>query len=581
MFIGVTGYNHESSAALVDNNGNLIDYYREESLSRIKGDKSFPRKSIQKLLDSNNLKVKDIEKVAFYERPLSAFLHIAKVASLNMPRSLSLLSHQFRNFNRSSVSCYLDFARVFKGLETKLIYSDHHLSHSLTALAYSNSKEDICSVVVDGFGDRSTASISQVIDPTEINELWECLYPVSLGLFYSSITDYLGFAINEGEYKVMGLSSFGNSNSKLAKLVSGLMDWDSKSNKLISDMSYFDYHLSTSNSYSNKLVDLLGPARNPFVPLIQGDKDFQRCADIARGAQDLTVNLLCKIFTHAYQLTSSRRFIFSGGVSMNSAAIDSIAQLPFVDEIIIPPSPGDAGCAIGAAFYCYIKSNFYKNLNITKPSLFPSMTETTDNEFLTEKIISQEFNILEKNQDDAFLRAAELISSGEVIGTILSHSETGPRALGNRSLICDGKNKDAVKYLNTVVKNRSPFRPTAPAMRYDIAKKYYLLRPELHDCYKTMSATCKCIKGSISSEFPTTHVDGTARIQIVEKQSLLDQLLTKLEPMKIEILANSSLNLSGDPTCFDLIDGLMVFVRTPLRFLLTDIGLLAKKNITN
>ena len=580
MFIGVTGYNHESSAALVDKNGVLIDYCTEESLSRIKGDKSFPRRSINKILDSNNLQIKDIERVAFYERPLSAFLHTVKEASLNMPKSLSLLAHQFRNFNRSSVSCYLDFVKLFRGLETKLIYSDHHLSHTLTALSYSNIKKDICSVVVDGFGDRSTASISHVIDQTEINELWECPYPVSLGLFYSSITDYLGFAINEGEYKVMGLSSFGISNSKSAKLVNNLMSWDSNSNKLIADMSYFDYHVSTLNSYSNKLEDLLGPARNPFVPLVPGDSDFQRCADIARGAQDLTIYLLRKIFTHAHKLTSSKRFLFSGGVSMNSASIDSLAQLPFVDEIIIPPSPGDAGCAIGAAFYGYLKSNSSNNLNISKPCLFPSVRETRNDKVLTEKIISDEFDVLESNQDDAFLKAAELIAKGEVIGTILLCSETGPRALGNRSLICDGKNKEAVNKLNTVIKKRSPFRPTAPAMRYEVAQKHYQLRPELYNCYNSMSATCKCIKDNISLAFPTTHVDGTARIQIVEHESSLDKLLSKLEPMKIDILANSSLNVSGDPTCFDLIDGLMVCSRTPLRYLLTDFGLLTKKNLS-
>ena len=577
MFIGVSGYNHESAAALVNKNGVLIDYYREESLSRIKGDKSFPRRAIRKLLKSNNLKIKDIERVAFYERPLSAFLHTVKEASLNMPKSLGLLAHQFRNFNRSSVSCYLDFAKEFKGLETKLIYSDHHLSHSLTALSYSNFKKNVCSVVVDGFGDRSTASISQIVEPTEINELWECLYPVSLGLFYSSITDYLGFVINEGEYKVMGLASFGDSNSKSAKLVKGLMDWDSNSNKIICDMSYFDYHLSTSNSFSTKLEDLLGPARNPFVNLIQGDSDFQRCANIARGAQDLIIHLLEKIFSHAHKITSSRRFLFSGGVSMNSASIDSLAKLPFVDEIIIPPSSGDAGCAIGAAFYCYLKSNYYKDFNISKPSLFPSVKEKRNDELHAEQIIFNEFTLLEENEDDAFLKAAKLISTGEVIGTILSRSETGPRALGNRSLICDGKNKDAVKNLNNVIKNRSPFRPTAPAMRYEIAIKYYELRPEIFDCYKSMSATCKCLNDSVSLEFPTTHVDGTARIQIVENNSNLDKLFTKLEPLGIEILANSSLNVSGDPTCFDLVDGLMVCMRTKLSYLLTDLGLLKRK----
>ena len=578
MFIGVTGYNHESSAALVDKNGDLLDYCKEESLSRIKGDKSFPKRSIKKILNSNNLKIKDIESVAFYERPLSAFLHIVKQASLNMPKSLSFLTHQFRNFNNSSISCYLDFAQQFKGLEKKLIYSDHHLSHTLTALAYSKTKKDICSIVVDGFGDRSTASISQVVDLTEINELWKCPYPVSLGLFYSAITDFLGFTVNEGEYKVMGLSAYGDPNSKSAKLVKGLMDWDPKFNKLISDMSFFDYHISISNSYSSKLEDLLGPARNPLVPLVSGDNDFKRCADIARGAQDLTVYLLRKIFMHAHNLTSARRFVFSGGVSMNSSSIDSLAQLPFVDEIIIPPSSGDAGCAIGAALYCYIKSNSFKHSIISRPSLFPSVSDRSNQKKITEKIISNEFNLLEIHEDDAFFKAAELIKSGEVIGTILSRSETGPRALGNRSLICDGRNKDAVKNLNTVIKNRSPFRPTAPAMNYKTAKKYFELRPELYDCYKSMSATCKCVEGNIALEFPTTHVDGTARIQIVEKDTTLDILLSKLEPFGIEILANSSLNVSGDPTCFDLIDGLMVCMRTPLRYLLTDFGLLSKKH---
>ncbi len=577
MFIGVTGYNHESSAALVDRNGVLVDFYREESLTRIKGDKSFPKMSIKKLLENNNLEIKDIKRVAFYERPLSAFLHIIKEASFHMPKSLALVTHQFRNFNRSSVSCYLDFAKFFKGLETKLIYSDHHLSHTLTALAYSNSKKDICSVVVDGFGDRSTASISQIVDPTEINELWYCPYPVSLGLFYSSITDFLGFAINEGEYKVMGLASYGDSNSKLAKLVRGLMEWDPISNNIISDMSYFDYHLSISNSFSSKLEDLLGPARNPFDQLVPGESDFQRCADIARGAQDLTSHLLGKIFTHAHKITNSRRFLLSGGVSMNSASIDSLAQLPFVDEIIIPPSPGDAGCAIGAALYCYIKSNSCSDLNISKPSFFPSRKEIRDNELTVEQIISNEFSFLHRDEDDAFLKAAELISKGEVIGTVLSCSETGPRALGNRSLICDGKNAEAVQTLNTVIKNRSPFRPTAPAMKYEIAEKHYKLRPEIYDCYKSMSATCKCLEDNVSLDFPTTHVDGTARIQIVENNSSLDKLLSILQTMGIEILANSSLNVSGDPPCFDLVDGLMFCSRTKLRYILTDLGLLKRK----
>ena len=125
MFLGLTGYNHESSAALIDKEGSLINYYREESLTGIKGDKTFPKKSIRKILDSNNLTLNQITKVTFYERPLSSFLHILKEAALNMPRSLNLVSHQLRNFDRSSISCFLDLAKEFNGLESKLFYVDH------------------------------------------------------------------------------------------------------------------------------------------------------------------------------------------------------------------------------------------------------------------------------------------------------------------------------------------------------------------------------------------------------------------------------------------------------------------------
>ena len=182
MYLGISSYNHESAAALVDMEGKLLNYYREESLSRIKSDKSFPLRSLKKILDVNNLEINDIKSIAFYEKPLSAFLVPLKTALYQMPKSLELISNQFRNFDKSSVSCFLDLSKNFPGLEKKLLYVDHHLSHTLNALAYSYSKSDICSIVVDGFGDRSTASISQIVDPTEINELWECPYPVSLGL---------------------------------------------------------------------------------------------------------------------------------------------------------------------------------------------------------------------------------------------------------------------------------------------------------------------------------------------------------------------------------------------------------------
>ncbi len=574
MYLGLTGYNHESSAALVDKEGKLINYYREEVLSRIKGDKSFPKRSIKKILEFHNLTKSDIKSIAFYERPLTAFLTPLQVAAFNIPQSLPLISHQCRNFDKSSISCFLDLSKEFSGLEEKLIYLDHHLSHTLTALPYSQIQENLCSIVVDGFGDRSSTSICKVNDVYNINELWSCEYPVSLGLFYSAITDFLGFQVNEGEYKVMGLAAFGKKDSAVAKKVSDLIYWDHKNKKIISDMSYFKYHISPTDSFNNKLINLLGDPRNPFLSLLPEDDNFQHFADIAKGAQDKISEILCEIFKYAYSITRCKNFLFSGGVASNSAAISKIAELPFVDQIIVPPSPGDAGCSIGASYYAYLKNQ--KNLisNLPTPSIYPSRFNSNDQKLISKQIIASNFKLISSNSNDAIAKIVSLIKNGEIIGTVLNNAETGPRALGNRSLICDGLNKKAVKTLNTVIKNRSPFRPTAPCMKLSTAKKYYELRPELLGCYKYMNATCKCIDGSISNNFPTTHVDGTVRLQIIENDQILYKILTYLEKDNIDILANSSLNISGDPTSFDLIDGLMICSLRPLKYIFTDFGLL-------
>ncbi len=576
MYIGISAYNHESAIAIVNKNGELLDYCKEESLSRIKGDQSFPKRALKRLIQIHNIDSSIIEKVIFYEKPLSSFLIPLKIASKSLPGSLDFLVHQLRNFKNSSINCFLDLNKFMPGLENKLIYIDHHLSHTLTALLYSKSQENICSIVVDGFGDRSTSTISFINNINNIRELWAAEYPYSLGLFYSTITDFLGFAINEGEYKVMGLSAYGNENSPHARLVKNLIKWNDITKNIDTEMEYFSYHKSVSNSYSEKLTNLLGEPRNPFVPLMPDDKYFQKYADIAKGAQDSVNMILKKIFEHAYNLTNSNKYLFSGGVALNSACLNSLAELSFVDELIVPPSPGDSGAAIGSAFYGYITSN-KKPRKILKPSLFPSVFNCNEQLEQVKKIISEKFELISDCHHSALQITSKLIKNGEIIGTIISNSETGPRALGNRSLLCDGLNKQAVDTLNTVIKNRSPFRPTAPAMTIATAKKYYQIKSELKTCYLSMNATCKCIDNNISLDFPVTHIDGTARIQIVEDESILDQLLCILKPMGIEILANSSLNISGDPTCFDLIDSLMVCSLTPLKYLLTDFGLLKKK----
>ena len=577
MYLGISAYNHQSAAALINEEGELINYYREEQLSRIKGDNSFPKNSIKKLFETNSLKIDDIKNVIFYEKPLSAYLNPLKVAAKNLPESLNLISHQLKNFKKTSLFCFVDLAKAYPGLEQKLLYIDHHLSHTLSALAYAESFKNICSVVADGFGDRSTTSISFVNNPNEIKELWSCDYPFSLGLFYSAITDFLGFAINEGEYKVMGLAAFGIKDRIFYNKMNKLIFWDKNEKTIKMDLSFFEYHKNIYNSFSIKLEELFGSSRNPLENLDVNNNDFQRYANIAFAAQEVLTNILKELFRHAHHLTGCSKFLFSGGVALNSASLRSIASLSFVERIYIPPSPGDSGAAIGAAYFGFIKNN--KNNSFKKiTNLYPTIFNSNSQYKKTIKIVSEKFEYLSKNMEESFLLASELIKEGATIGTLISNAETGPRALGNRSLICNGQNLEAVSYLNTVIKDRSPFRPTAPAMQETTAKKYFILDEVLNQSYLSMTSTVVLKENSPIKNYPIIHIDGTARLQIVEPDSTLDKLLLKLRKYDIEILANSSLNISGDPTCYDLIDGLMVCELSPLKYLLTDYGLLKKLN---
>ena len=261
-----------------------------------------------------------------------------------------------------------------------IFYSDHYLSHTLSGLFYAE-QGSYAAIVADGFGDSDCSAIHHVRSTTDIRTVWASPYPNSLGLFYSAITDYLGFLVNEGEYKVMGLASYGAPvfHEELKKT---LNFYD---NQLIVDTSYYDYTRSVEQSFSEKLVTLLKtPARKSNVHLDLDSPNFQKYADIAASAQKLVEDLLIEIFQHAHNITGERKFIFTGGVAMNSVALEKLSKCAFIDEIIVPPSPGDSGAAIGAAYYGYLKET--KNLQKQEKfrlteNLFPGKVDQNEDFF--------------------------------------------------------------------------------------------------------------------------------------------------------------------------------------------------------
>ncbi len=571
MFLGISAYFHDSSVALINSHGDLIDFKKEEYFSRIKGDKSFPRLAIQEIIKNHKLSEKNLNRVCFYEKPLKAWLTILKYSIKNNSLSNELTRNYYKNIWKSSIIFPYDLSKYLKISNDKILYCDHHLSHTLSG-AYYNSKLPAVSIVIDGFGDESTSSIHHLKSLQEIKNVWSSPFPNSIGLFYSAITDFLGFSVNEGEYKVMGLAAYGDPIyfESLSKTIFF------KNGNLFLDDTYYDFMRSISKSYSSKLKSLFNiEERESNVPLDIDSANFKAYADIASSAQKIVEEILKDIFLFANEITGETRFIFSGGVAMNSVAIHKLSKLNFINELIIPPSPGDSGAAIGAAYYSFLQFNknyFEKQSKVDIPNMLtPGLVNLKD---LNEDFFLVHYErIAEK---DAIIDvAADLILKNEIIATCYKNIETGPRALGHRSMICNAHSILAVKQLNEKIKKRSKFRPVAPAILEKNASKYFLLSDKIYDSYYYMGAVVEVVNSE--SIEAVVHNDNTARIQLCKEDHILGMILKKLELSNIFVLANTSFNISSDPIVYSKEDAYLGIERMNIKYLLTENGIYRKK----
>ena len=571
FFLGISAYYHDSSVALIDSLGKLVDFKKEEWLSRVKGDKSFPRQSLQELINSYKLSENNISSVTFYEKPVRAWVTVLKHSVKNNSLSNELTRNYFKNAWRSSMRVQLDISKYLSLKKIPLLYSDHHLSHTLCTLFYYNDFPCV-SVVVDGYGDKYCTSIHHIKSKNEIINIWNSEYPNSLGLFYSAITDFLGFAVNEGEYKMMGLAAFGKPSfyENLKKTIKFQDD------QLIVDTKYYDYVRRIDRSYSDTLVELLGIApRQPDIPLEIGGKNFQIYADIACSAQKVLEELLFLIFKYAHKITKESKFLFSGGVAMNSSAVSKTSNLKFIKELNIPPSPGDSGAAIGAAYYGFIQENKKNSNNLVANNgimnnLFPGQSKSKEDffELVFDKIADSQASLV---------KVSELIAENEIIATCYGNIETGPRALGHRSLICNAHNTQLIKKLSTEIKKRNLFRPTAPVILREHAEKYFHLEKSLMNCYLHMASIATPKKEFSSNIKGVIHADNSSRVQICDENQLLGKILMNLKKYNIYLIANTSFNISSDPMVYDKEDAFLATERMNIKYLLTETGLFVKK----
>ena len=562
-YIGISAYYHESSVFLTDNKGTNC-FIKEESFSRIKGDKNFPQRCLRFLIKKFDLKNENIKSICFYEKPFKTWWEIFSYSIKNPLQNKNFLIHHLKNFNKGSIFFYTDINKLINVSRDKIVYSSHHLSHCLYGLSVIKNVSDYVYVTCDGVGEGETMSIYTIDDEYKIKKIWTNFYPNSVGLFYSTITDYLGFEINEGEFKVMSLSSFGKPiyESELKKI----FDIDN----FTINMDYFEFHKSPSKSFSKKFCEVFG---EPYLNISE-DVNFNKYADIASSAQLILENTIKNLIQKAMDLSGKSKIVLTGGVALNCKMIHSLSKQDIFEEMIVPPSPGDSGSAIGAANFAFLEKSKIKMLDFNSIFLGPKKN------FINEKESRDNFFSKINLTNDFTNETATKLVKGEIIASYYGPNEVGPRSLGNTSIFCDARNKEAVINLNLNLKKRGHFQPLAPILLEKDFQKYFSINKSIVKNLEWMGTLCDAKEELYNKYNSIIHVDGTCRTQIVkDENSLTYKVLSNLKKSGSDILVNTSFNISKDPVVFDLYDVYVNMKRMNIKFVLMDDGLYQTKDI--
>ena len=562
-YIGISAYYHESSVFLTDNQGTNC-FLKEESFSRIKGDKNFPQRCLKFLIKKFNLNNENIYFISFYEKPFKSWWEIFYYSINNPIKNKNFLIHHLKNFNSGSIFFYTDINKLINISKKKIIYSSHHLSHCLYGISVVKNISEYVHITCDGVGEGETMSIHTIDNKFKIKKIWANFYPNSIGLFYSTITDFLGFEINEGEFKVMSLSSFGK--PKYEKQLKQIFNI----NNFKINMDYFEFQKNLSKSFSKKLCEVFG---EPYLSLNE-EANFKKYADIASSAQLILEETMENLIKKAIQISGKKKIVLTGGVALNCKMIHNLSKLDIFDELIVPPSPGDSGSAIGAANFAYLNKTKNKTLNLNTIFLGPKK------ELINDK----------KNKDNLFLKiistenfigdAAHRIINGEIIASYYGLTEVGPRSLGNTSIFCDAKNSSSVNNLNISLKKREYFQPLAPILLEEDFKKYFSINQNIKKNLEWMGTLCDANEELYKEYSSIIHVDGTCRTQVIkDENSITYKLLKELKKQGSEILVNTSFNISKDPVVFDLFDVYVNMRRLNIKFVLMDDGFYQTRDI--
>ena len=554
LVLGISAQYHDSAAALV-RDGELVCAMQEERFSRVKNDAALPLAAARACLAQAGLTANDLDAVVFYENPFAKLERVLVSTLRSFPRSLRRFPAMMREQLGHKIWVLDDIAAGLGVPRKKVLHDDHHACHAACAF-YLSPFTDAAILTVDGVGEGVTTTISKG-SGTGMTRLRALPYPQSLGLLYGALTAYLGFEVNEGEYKVMGLAAYGKP-SRREELARILKTESDGSFELAPE--YFAYDTDADVGFSPAMETLLGARRLPGRPWdLDGSAEDRGYADIAASLQEATTDALVGLAREAKRLTGADNLCIAGGVALNAVANRDILAKAGFSRVFVPPAAGDAGGAVGAALRWAYANGAPRGKGLSTAALGADIDTARARE------TAHAMGMSHTRTETPAETLVSHLERGHVVAVAHGRFELGPRALGQRSILALPEDRDVRERLNRVIKRREPFRPFAPSVLAERASDYFEGAP--NDMTQFMVTVCD-VKDSAKEKLrAVTHVDGTARVQTVTSESapLLASVLQELARRgRVPVVLNTSLNGAGEPIVGSGEDALAFFDSHPV-----------------
>ncbi|MGJ3238982.1 MAG: carbamoyltransferase family protein [Anaerolineae bacterium] len=564
--LGISAFYHDSAAALI-HDGRIVAASMEERFSRKKHDNGYPEQAIQFCLDMAGITAEELDYVVFYEKPLVKFERILLTTLKTFPQSWDVWKEAMVSWLKEKLWVKNTILNRIGIHYSKVLFTDHHMSHAASAFFTSPFKEAAV-LTIDGVGEWTTTTLGKATSYFEgetgtnhIDLFAEQRFPHSIGLLYSTFTAWLGFRVNNGEYKVMGMSPYGQPKyiDKIEKIIN--IDYSTGAYSL--NMNYFDYHRSIERSYSDEFLSLFGAPRPPdadFVTLRTNPelktetaemKQNQYYADMAASIQHVTEEALIAILKELHRRTGLNKLVMAGGVALNTKANWRLLNETPFEEIFIQPAAGDDGGALGAAYWVYHVLEGKPRTERKMPHSYwgKAYSDAECKAFLDEKGIKYASF---EDRPDALVDVLvdQMANHQMVVGLHQGRFEWGPRALGNRSILADPRSAEMKEVVNTKIKFREPFRPFAPVILRDRAAEYFdYPGVQEHEAPRYMLMVAP-FRDEVQDKVQAVNHEGTGRLQAIDRESnprYYDIVKRFGEATGVPVVLNTSFNLRGEP----------------------------------